>query len=135
MTDTRELSKKNEYYLPKETLLTAKHYTMQYKLWQKELREIENTQRAISYDGVKVQTNGCGDPVFLATAKAEELRGKVQKVESTIHLVADDIYFYLLMGVAYGWSFQQLKAKGMPLEKNAYYIRRRRYYWEISKKI
>ena len=63
------------------------------------------------------------------------LEKKKKLVEDTAREVAPEIYDYLILGVAYGWTFWQLQAKGMPCEKDTYYNRRRKFYHLLAKKI
>ena len=63
------------------------------------------------------------------------LEKKKKLVEDTAREVAPEIYDYLILGVAYGWTFWQLQAKGMPCGKRQFYERRRRFYYELSWKL
>lgn len=131
----RILSEKNEFYLPKEEFLTVLHFAQQYPNWERELRTEPDTSKAITYDEERVQTSGGYDACSETAMRRYALAKKKQLVEDTVREVAPEIYEYLLLGVAYGWTFWQLQAKGMPCEKDTYYNRRRKFYHLLAKKI
>ncbi len=129
------MTEKNEYYLPKEEFLTVLHFSMQYENWVKELRKLPDTSKAITYDEDKVQTSGGFDPCSEMAMRRHMIERKKKLVDDTVEEVAPEIAKYLLLGVGYGFTFYQLKAKGMPCEKDMYYTRRQRFYYELSRKI
>lgn len=130
-----ELSRKSKYYLPKEDYLTVKHYCLRYPLWVAELSVAPDMSRAITYDGVRVQTTGDGDPCAdLAMRRAEYARKK-ELVEQTVMEAAPEIADYLLLGVCYGMEEKDLEARGMPCMRDMYYDRRRKFYWLMAHKI
>lgn len=135
MTKIKRLSQKNKYYLPYSARCAAIYYARQYQEWEVERKAIENTSKAISYDGDRVQTSGDSDPTFSASEKAEELANKMKLIEDTVRAADSQIYYYLLLAVGYGLTFDQLKAFGMPAEKDMFYDRRRKFYFLLSKKI
>lgn len=131
----RVLSEKNEFYLPKEEFLTALHFALQYPNWVRELQTEPDTSKAITYDGDKVQTSGGYDAAAETAMRRYTLERKKKLVEGTVREVAPEIYDYLLLSVAYGWTFWQLQVKGMPCSKNTFYILRRKFYYELGKKM
>ena len=135
MAKYRELSQKNKYYIPREDYLTAIHYSLRYPLWLAELDDARDTAIAIRYDKDKVQTSPNGDMVFNAASRAIQISEKVQLIDGIIQMCADDLEYFLRLGVCYGLTFNQLKSKGMPCEHKKYYEMRRRYYYELSKMI
>lgn len=131
----RVLSEKNRYHLPKEEFLTVLHFSQQYPNWERELRTMPDTSKAITYDGEKVQTSGGYDACSETAMRRYALAKKKQLVEDTVREVAPEIYEYLLLGVAYGWTFWQLKQQGIQCEKTMYYERRRKFYYILAQKI
>ena len=128
-------SEDSKYYIPKEDYLTAIHYSLRYPLWKEEVGDLANTARGISYDKDNVQTSAGYDSTFEAAVRIQEKQNKIQLIDDTIMLVAGGMDYWLRLGVCYGLTFDQLKGKGMPCEKDKYYLMRRRYYFEISKRI
>lgn len=135
MAKYRELSQKNKYFIPREDYLTAIHYSLRYPLWLAELDDARDTATAIRYDKDKIQTSPNGDMVFNAATRAVQISEKVQLIDGIIQMCADDLEYFLRLGVCYGLTFNQLKSKGMPCEHKKYYEMRRRYYYELSKMI
>lgn len=131
----RTPSENSKYYIPKEDYLTAIHYSLRYPLWKEEVTDMANTARGISYDKDKVQTSGGYDSTMEAAIRIQEKQHKLQLIDDTIHDVADGMDYWLRLGVCYGLTFEQLKGKGMPCEHKKYYLIRRMYYYNLSKKI
>lgn len=131
----RILSDKNKYALPKEDYLTAIHYSLRYPLWVEELRTAADTGVAIRYDREKVQTSNCSDPTYEVAVRMDELTRRINMIEDTIKYVAEGLDIWLRMGVCYGLTFEQLKGKKIPCERDKYYGIRRKYYYELAQKI
>lgn len=131
----KELSKKNKYYIPKEDYLTAIHYSLRYPLWLAELKDARDTSTAIRYDKDKVQTSLSDDMIVNAAVRAANLSDKIQLIDDVLKQCGKGLEYYLRLGVCYGLTFEQLKGKNMPCERDAYYLMRRHYYYELAKKI
>lgn len=137
MGDIRIPSENSKYYIPKEDYLTAIHYSLRYPLWKEEVETMADTSKGISYDKDKVQTSSGYDSTYEAAVKIAESnkQHKMQLVDDTIRDVANGLDYWLRLGVCYGLTFNQLKGKGLPMERDAYYLMRRKYYCELVKKI
>ena len=133
----RPLSRKNKYYIPKEDYLTAIHYSLRYPVWKQEIDAIADTAKAIQYDKDNVQSSGDYDATFEAAVKLSEstITPKVKLIDDIIYQVSKGMDNWLRLGVCYGLTFEQLKQKGMPCERDMYYDIRRHYYYELSKQI
>lgn len=131
----RALSEKNKYYIPREDYLTAIHYSLRYPLWIEELNSCADTAQAIRYDKDKVQTSGDYDPTSDTAIKLLNISDRVNMVDNIIAMVSKGMDRWLRLGVCYGLTFDQLKAKGLPCERDMYYEVRRHYYFELSKQI
>lgn len=131
----RPLSENNKYYLPKETYLTAIHYSLQYPIWDAELKTVANTGTGIRYDKERVQTSIDSDPTAEAAIKLEEVAHKINLIDDAIKMTAKGMDYWLRLGVCYGLTFEQLKGKDLPCERKLYYQIRRHYYYELSKRI
>ena len=135
MAKYRIPSEKSKYYIPKEDYLTAIHYSLRYPLWLAEVKNKADTSKAIRYDEEKVQTSGDSDTTADAAIKISEITEKINLIDGIIRKVAPYMEYWLRLGVCYGLTFDQLKGKKMPCERDAYYLMRRHYYYELSKKI
>jgi hypothetical protein len=130
-------SKKSKYYIPKEDFLTAVHYALRYPLWIQELNDMANTSKAITYDKDRVQSSNDYDSTFEAAVRISEseMRQKTKLIDDIIAQVACGMDSYLRLGVCYGLTFDQLKGKGLPCERDMYYNIRRHFYYELSQQI
>lgn len=135
MSQHRVLSTGSRYYLPKEEFLTVVHYCRQYPLWIAELKTEPDASRAIVYDKDRVQTSGDYNPTEELAIRRVEIAEKVKVLEEVIRSVDSDLYDWLILGVCYGMTYFQLQQMGIPCGKAMYYDRRRRLYFEMSKKI
>ncbi len=133
----RAPSEKSKYYLPKEDYLTAIHYSLRYPLWKEEVETMADTSKAIAYDKDKVQSSSDYDSTFEAAVKIVESnkQHKMQIVDDTIQKVANGLDYWLRLGVCYGLTFDQIKGKGLPCERDAYYLMRRKYYYYLVQRI
>lgn len=133
----RTPSEKSKYYIPKEDYLTAIHYALGYPLLKEEVETMADTSKGISYDKDKVQSSSGYDMTFEAAVKIAESnkQHKMQLIDDTIRLVADGMDYWLRLGVCYGLTFDQLKGKGMPCERDYYYLMRRKFYYVLAKRI
>lgn len=130
----RELSKKNEYWLPAEDYSCAIHYAKRYPLWEAELRTIGALQ-GVSYDSEAVQTSTQSDSTMAGGIRRAEISAKMDVVRSAVQESAPDIAEWMLLGVTYGLTYYQLADKGMPCGKNYFYERRQKFYWCLARKI
>ena len=136
MSKHRPPSKNSKYYLPKETFLTVIHYCKQYPIWIDELKRLPVTGRAIRYDQDRVQASGDYDPTSSIAIRRAEITKKKETVDTVAIMVAGDVMArWLLQGVCDGKTFYELHHDGMPCQKDMYYMLRRRFYYEMSKRI
>lgn len=137
MSKYRTPSENSKYYIPKEDYLTAIHYALGYPLLKEEVETMANTSKGISYEKDKVQSSSGYDSTFEAAVKIAESnkQHKMQMIDDTIKLVADGMDYWLRLGVCYGLTFDQLKGKGMPCERDCYYLMRRKFYFVLAKRI
>lgn len=137
MSQYRTPSERSKYHIPKEDYLTAIHYSLRYPLWKEEVETMANTSKGISYDKDRVQSSCNYDSTYETAVKVMESdkQHKMQIVDDTINLVAKGMDYWLRLGVCYGLTFDQLKGKGMPCERDTYYLMRRRYFFELAQRI
>jgi len=135
MSQHRVLSTGNKYFIPKEEFLTVLHYCKRYPLWVAELNTAPDTSRAIVYDKERVQTSGDFNPTEELAIRRAEIASKKKELEDVIRSVDSDLYDWLILGVCYGMTYYQLQVMGIPCGKDMYYDRRRKLYYEMSKRI
>ena len=135
MTDHRTLSTKNEYHLPKETFLTVIHFCKQYPYWIDELKALTDTSKAVSYDNDLIIASADSDPTSTLAMKRAELSRKKELVDDTAKATAGDLWEWLVLGVCYDRPYHYLLHRGIPCGKDLYYKMRRKFYFEIAKKV
>ena len=135
MTQHRILSIKNQYYIPKEEFLTVLHYCRQYPLWVAELKADPDSSRAITYDKDRVQTSNVFDPTEAIGMRRAEIAAKKRGLEEVAREVGGALYDWIILGVCYGMTYYQLQERGIPCGKDMYYDRRRKFYYEIARRL
>ncbi len=135
MAKYRTPSSNSKYFIPKEDYLTAVHYALRYPLWLAELKDARDTSKAIRYDKEKVQTSPTDTMIADAAIRAMEISDKVKMIEELLTECSEGMENWLKYSVCYGLTFKQLEAKGMPYGHKMFYTMRRRFYFELAKKI
>lgn len=135
MTEYRTLSKQNKYYLPKETFLTVIHYCKQYPEWEAELNALIDTVKAIEYDKDRVQTSFDSDATAELAMRRAEIYRKKEMIDRTAEEVGGILCKWLILGICFDTPYYRLKQRGIPCGKDLYYKLRRKFYFEIAKKV
>ena len=136
MAKYRIPSEKSKWKVPKEDYLTAIHDSLRYP-WKEDVENMADTSKAIAYDKDKVQSSSGYDSTFEAAVRIVESdkQHKMQIIDDTIKQVANGMDYWLRLGVCYGLTFDQLKGKGLPCERDAYYLMRRKYIYYLVQRI
>lgn len=127
-----KFSKKSKYYISRHAFLTVYHHCMMYPDWVREYTEM------VGLRGVKQDSGGggIGDPTASQAMRLKDLSDRIELIRQTAFDAEPLLYPYLLDGVTDDeMTFDRLKAKGMPCERDMYYDRRRRFYWMMSRKL
>ena len=135
MTRHRAPSKKSKYYLPKESFLTAVHYCKQYPLWAAEIETLAGTVKGISYDKPRVQASSDYDPTEEAAIRLSDVSKKKDLLDKIAVEIGGNLAEWIVYGVCYDVPYYKLQMKGIPCGKDLYYLLRRRFYYEVSKRI
>ena len=128
-----ELSKKNEFYIPRERFLELKHFCRQYDLWQKMLTSWTNL-----YTKSIVNAEKLGHDVLDVTGKTAEYRekylNKINMIQQAARLADDEIYDILLDGVTKGLSYNTMNIRrgGLPFSSEYYYSRYRKFFYILN---
>lgn len=134
MANVRTLNKE-KYKISKHRFLELYHFCLQYTEWKKELEFITDTIKGIGYSE---EVKGCGteSPTEKLAIKRMELSDKCSLIEQTAIEADEEIYPYIIKGVTEEYaSFKYLKqVMKMPYERDAYYDRRKKFFWLLSKK-
>lgn len=119
------------FYLPTAQYRTAVNYCLSYKDLKKDLLNL-NGWHSHNDDG---QPRGVGisDPTANEGIKRARIEKKIDVIEGSVRDVAGRwLYADMLRSVTdEHCTFQMLKMKGLPLNKNAFVKMRREIYWKV----
>lgn len=127
-----------KYPMTTEQYLSAKYYTMRYLEWLRDYNGLKDSVSAIGYEGADMPhaKNKLSNPTENLAIKRAEIRAKMDKVEKcAMRAAGPDLFEWILKGVTEDLTFNDLSQQGMPLERTAYYEKRRKYYYLLSKEI
>lgn len=111
------------------------HYCRQYPEWVEQLEALTDTARAIRYDVDHVQTSNDSDPTSDLAMRRAEISRKKEMIDKLAVEIGGIMAKWLIRGVCYGDPFYQLKHDGIPCGKDLYYLLRRKFYYEMSRKV
>lgn len=128
-----ELSKNNEFYIPRERFLELKHFCRQYDLWQMMLTSWSNLHTKCVLNAERL-----GHDILDYTGKTVEYRDKYQRkidmIQQAAKLADDEILDILIEGVTQGRSYNVLEARhgGLPFSSKYYYERYRKFFYILD---
>lgn len=131
-----EVSKKNEYYLPKHVFLETYHFCCQYPDWVVEYAGLENQLKGIAYDKEKVDGGKAEDPMVKLAIRREELWRNIKIINEAADEVIEPAFredFIKAMTTEYfGW--QQVTGKlNIPYGRRPYLRMRRKFYYLVER--
>ena len=135
MTQYRLPRKSSKYYIPGEEFLTVVHFCRQYPLWVAELAASADPMSGINYSGDRVQTSNQSDPTSDLAMRRNAIQQKKDIVDAVAAETAGDLAKWLVLGVGHGLTYYQLREAGIPCGKEIYYALRRKFYFDLSKRI
>ena len=116
------VTKKNQFWLPKNRYYELKYFCLQFWDWQK---------RRAQLDGMATRENR--DPTESEAIERAELSEKIQKVMTCCKLAAHQYDDYMLTGVTKGLSYDTMAAKKvLPMSRDAYYVLYRKFFWLLD---
>ena len=125
-------SRNSKYYISKSAFLTVYHYCHNYPEWAKLHAEGVGLSRGEGDGG----TSGISDRTSSKAIRLADLYEKIERIRQTAYDAEPLLHPYLLMYVTHeDMTFDKLKAKGLPCERNMFYDRRRKFYWMLAKKM
>lgn len=111
------------------------YYCKQYPIWEAELEAMTDTSRAITYDQERVQTSHNSDPTADLALRRAEISRKKEMVDQTAQAVAGNMWHWLILGACHDHPYYYLQQSGIPCGKDMYYNLRRKFLFEMAKKI
>ncbi len=124
-----------KYKLSKHGFYTAYHYALQYNDWMDEYNNLADSSTDLRYGHDEIWTDN--DKTERHATRRNELRDLMSKVEDAAAETDPELSEYILLGVTNeGVTFDVLQTKyDIPLSRNRYYDRRRKFYFILSQKI
>lgn len=124
-----------KYKLSKHGFYVAYHYALLYNSWLGEYNALADSTTGVMYGKSEIWTDN--DKVERYAARRGELRAKMEKVEQSAAEADPELYEYIMLGVTNeDVTFNILQSKyHIPLSRNRYYDRRRKFYFILSSKI
>lgn len=130
------LSRKNRWWISKNSYYAAYYFSMKYREWKDEYKNLENTLSSPGYDNMP-HGSGISKPTEDDGIKKAELDKKIKLIENTVEEADKEMYRWLLKAVTQeGVTYNYLKQiMDIPFSRNTFYDRRRKFYYILSKKI
>lgn len=130
-----EVSKENQYWIPKHRYYELKHFCMQYQYWHEKIAEINLMPE---FRAGNIKETSPSDPVYNLFEQRQKYWALIDIVEGAIFETTgrDDVGACLLQGITSGTSYDILEANNeyMPCSKNEYYDLYRRFFWILDRK-
>lgn len=127
-----EVSKKNEYYLPKHVFLETYHFCCQYPDWVVEYAELENQLKGITYDKEKVDGGKAEDPMVKLAIRREELWEKIRIIEESARDTEDLFLEEFIKAMTTENVGYDTVREYLPLSRREYYSKRRKFYYLVN---
>lgn len=122
------------YYISKEDYLCAIHYALRYPDLIKKLSVLSD-EKGIDYSKVRVKSSNNYNSTQELAIKRAEISKKIKLIDDTIKEVSDGLDYWIRLSVCYGFNFDQLYAKKIPASRATFYRVRKKFYFELIKKI
>lgn len=131
------LSKKNEYWLPKERQKELEWYVKQYEQWSRTAWNIKSyAQVNVSED--YISTSDLSDPTVRAAKEREWYLDQIHYINCAVQDAVYEYYYgfstYLKRAVINGWSYDILRTHypDLKLNRRDYYVMRRKFFWILD---
>ena len=129
-----ELSRKNEFYLPRHRYYELKHFCFQYPDWVRIYNSLTGLSSRPSDMRVNERANGHSDPTAKIAEKKVELSEKMEMIHTVAKNIAPDIYIPLIKGVTEKLNYEQLRMNyDILCSRDAYYKYYRQFFWALDK--
>jgi len=124
----KELSKRSEYYLPKDRILELKYFCRQYPIWQAEYFNCILIPGAVPEKERVEHSIGASD-VEKTSERREKLKEKMDMVIEASKQCDEQMGKYIFKGVTSGLSYDELwKKTEIPMSRRNYYYLLHKFY-------
>lgn len=132
----REISRHNQWWIPKFRYRELLYFCLQYPAWQKELNMLlrDHGYASKPSDVLSVNSSKIADRTAEIAMKRKMLKQKIDLVERTAMDTDRVLGCYIFKAVTENHSFNYMKTMyDMPCERDMFYDRRRKFFWLLSK--
>lgn len=133
MSDTvrPEVSKKNDYWIPKHRYYELKHFCQQYPEWKAACASIDGY--AISrLTGERVQTSKQTDPTADGACLQIIYSEHINMIDRVAKQTDPELAYFIRKGVTEGYSYEALHLLfDMPCGRETYYDRYRKFFYYL----
>ena len=132
----KELSEKNNYYVPKHRYYELLHFCRQYDDYLLKKKQImdEYIKPVVHNEGVnnRPQTISHVENFALKLVEVDE---KIEMIEQAAVDADKELSGYILMAVSGGIGYDSLSVRyGIPCSRNTFYDRYRKFFWLLDKR-
>jgi len=126
-------SKNSKYFLTQAQFLTVYYFCHNYPEWVKEHDEGAGLTRGGEEGG---GGSGISDPTSAKAIRLADLYEKIELIRQTAYDAEPLLHPYLLYYVTHeDMTYDKIKAKGLPCERKMFYDRRRKFYYNLARKM
>ena len=133
---SKELSKKNPWWIPRYRYLELRYFCLQYPDWRRkyELLCYDSGLASKSPDKQYVNSSKIADRTAEIAIQRKILSDSMKLVEQAAIEAEPELYHYIMKAVTEKYGFIDLKREYcIPCEKDMFYDRRRKFFWLLSK--
>ena len=128
-----EISEKNKYYIDKHRHYELKHFCLQYPIWKRKYKSLNNFNIVSSSINSTPSGNTPGDPTGTCATMQVYYSERIELVERTAREADPYLSGYILKAVTEELSYTYLKSKmNIPCGRDMYYDRYRKFFWLLS---
>ena len=128
-----ELSRKNQWWIPKHRYYELKHFCMQYPDWKRWRRELGELSISSGLGHAVRMDPAFGRPTETLTERMTYFDQRIELVEKAAKLVDDVIGAYILQAVTLGKSYDILYlTRPIPCCRDSYYELYRKFFYILD---
>lgn len=130
--ESKELSKRNQYYISRDHYLELYYFCRQYNDWKREYDCLTGI-KAIDY-GEHIPSGETPDQIGDIAVKRKMLSDKMSLVDSALNETDKELASFIFRNVVLGDSFKYLSSRyAIPCCERTFYAYRRRFFWLLSR--
>lgn len=128
-----EISKTNDFYIPKHRYYELKHFCLQYSDWKKKSSYFDGMGKSKINQPV-IKNFIKSDVVFDAVQAREYYQSKINIVNKSCELLCNGFERYIFEGVTSGVGYNYLRTiLSIPCGKDTYYKDYHKFFWILDK--